>query len=97
MNGVQPDEVVYTDYEDEARTKKTNIKFKTTTKSIRFWVVAHDEIYNKRDHYEFGQNLITLKHKDSSKRNLMVKFHLATSVVLVQGSRYLEWKDTLYD
>ena len=32
MNDVQPDEVVYTDYKDEARKMKTNIKFKTTAK-----------------------------------------------------------------
>ena len=97
MNDVQPDEVVYTDYKDAARTMKTNIKFKTTTERIRFWVAAHKEIYNNRDYYEFGQNLITLKHKDSSNRNLIVKFHLTTGVVLVQGSRYIEWTTTLYD
>ena len=30
MNDVQPDEVVYTDTKDKARTMKTDIKFKTT-------------------------------------------------------------------
>ena len=76
---------------------KTNIKSKTTAKTIRFWVAAHEEIYNNRGYYEFGQNLITLKHKDSSNMNLIVKFHLITNVVLVQGSGYFEWKATLYN
>ena len=43
-----------------------------------------------------GQNLITLKHKDSSNRNLIVKFHLTTGVVLIQGSRHNEWRHTFY-
>ena len=60
-------------------------------------MAVHDEIYNNRDYYEFGQNLIILQYKDSSNINLIVKFHLATGVVLVQGSRYLELKATLYD
>ena len=60
-------------------------------------MAAHEELYNNRDNYEFGQNLITLKHKDSSNRNLIVKFRLINWCGLVQSSRYLEWKATLYD
>ena len=92
-----PDEVIYTDYKDEARSAMTSIKFKTTNKRIRYWVVAYEEIFNNEKWYEFGQNLVTLKHKDSSNKNLMIKFYLSTGVVLVQGLRYMQWKLTYYD
>ena len=78
MTNVNPDETLYTDYKDEARTSITSIKFKTTDKRIRFWVAAHEEVFSDSNNYQFGQNLITLKHKDSSNRNLIVKFHLTT-------------------
>ena len=96
MTNVNPDETLYTDYKDEARTSITSVKFKTTDKRIRFWVAAHEEVFSDSNNYEFEQNLITLKHKDSSKRNLIVKFHLTTGVVLIQGSRHNEWRHKLY-
>ena len=74
MNEVEPNEQIYTDYKDHEHRNPTNIKFKTTVKRIRFWVAAHEEIFTEPSLYEFRQDLITLKHKDRSKKNLIVKW-----------------------
>ena len=97
MNEVEPNEQIYTDYEDHEHRNPTNIKFKTTVKRTRFCVAAHEEIFTEPSLYEFRQDLITLKHKDRSKRNLIVKFHLTTGVVVIQGSRYKEWESKLFN
>ena len=97
MNEVEPKEQIYTDYKDHERHNPTNIKLKTTVKRIRFWGAAHEEIFTEPALYEFGQDLITLKHKDRSKRNLIVKFHLTTGVVVNQGSRYKEWESKCFN
>ena len=63
----------------------TSIKFKTTNKRIRYWVAAREEIFNNKKWYEFCQNQVTLKHKDTSNKNLIIKFYLYTGMVLVKG------------
>ena len=82
---------------DHEHRNPTNIKFKTTVKRIQFWVAAHEEIFTEPSLYEFRQDLITLKHNDRSKRNLIVKFHLTTGVVVTQGSRYKEWESKFFN
>ena len=57
---------------------------------------AHEEFYTNDQLWEFKQNLVTLKNKDKSG-SLIVKFHLSTGVVLVQGSNFRKWRDEQLD
>ena len=97
MNEVEPNEQIYTDYKDHEHRNPTNTKFKTTVKRIRFWVAPHEDIFTEPSLYEFRQDLITLKHKDPSKRNFIVKFHLTTGVVIIRASIYKEWESKLFN
>ena len=72
------------------------MKFKTTAERIKFWVRAHEESYPNEDFWQFKQNLVTLKVKENGG-NLLVKFHLTTGVVLIQGSNFRKWRSEWYN
>ena len=95
MASAPPDERVYTDFKDEARTCPTNIKFKTTNERIQLWVKALEEIYPDVKLWDYKQKtkqkLVSLKIRDTDNGNLIIKFHLSTGVVVIQGSQYQSW------
>ena len=95
MASAPPDERVYTDFKDEARTCPTNMKFKTTNDRIQLWVKALEEIYPDVKLWDYKhktkQKLVSLKIKDTDNGNLILKFHLSTGVVVIQGSQYQSW------
>ena len=95
MASAPPDERVYTDFKDEARTCPTNMKFKTTNERIQLWVKALEEIYPDVKLWDYKQKtkqkLVSLKIRDTDNGNLIIKFHLSTGVVVIQGSQYQSW------
>ena len=95
MVSAPPDERVYTDFKEEARTYPTNMKFKTTNDRIQLWVKALEEIYPDVKFWDYKQKtkqkLVSLKIRDTDNENLILKFHLSTGVVVIQGSQYQSW------
>ena len=96
LTHAKPDEVLYADFKEASRKTEMSIKFKTNITRIKYWVRAHEEIYLGENQWEFKQNLVTLKVKDQPGGNLIVKFHLSTGVVLIQGACFPKWRETLY-
>ena len=96
MCDVAPDETLYTDYKDEKRSQATNIKLKSTTERIQMWIVAH-KYYHRDKCFDYTkEDLVTSRHKEKNK-NLIVKFHLTTGVILIQGSRFREWQANMFN
>ena len=90
-----PDERVYTDFKDKARTCPTNMKFKTINERIKLWVKALEEIYPDVKLWDYKQKtkqkLVSLKIRDTDNGNLILKFHLSTGVVVIQGSQPISY------
>ena len=96
MTSVEPDERLYIDFKEAEKITETSVKFKTTADRIKFWVRAHEELYPNEDFWQFKQNLVTLKVKENGG-NLLMKFHLTTGVVLIQGSNFRKWRSEWYN
>ena len=96
MCDVVPDETLYTDYKDETRSQATNIKLKSTTERIQMWIVAHKDYYRDKCFDYTKDDLVTLRHKEKNT-NLIAKFHLTTGVILIQGSRFREWQENMFN
>ena len=73
MASAPPEEKVYTDFKDEARTCPTNMKFKTTNDRIQLWVKALEDICPDVKLWDYKQKtkqkLVSLK-----SRILMTEF-----------------------
>ena len=96
MTSVEPDERLYIDFKEAGEITETSVKFKTTAERIKSWVRAHEESYPNEDFWQFKQNLVTLQVKENGG-NLLVKFHLTTGVVLIQGSNFRKWRSEWYN
>ena len=98
MASAPPDERVYTDFKNEARTctYPTNMKFKTTNDRIQLWLKALEEINPDVKLWDYKQKtkqkLTSLEIQDTDNGNLIRKFHLSTGVVVIQGSQYQMWE-----
>lgn len=47
MGTAADDERLYTDFKEADTTTATNMKFKTSTIRMKFWVLAHKEVFKR--------------------------------------------------
>ena len=89
-------EVLYVDYRDENKSVTNNYKFKTTQDRSRLWIQAH------RSQSEFATakwevksaDVITMRTGSHDRKfgSVVVKFHLQSYVVTIQGAAMDKWK-----
>ena len=81
LNEVEADEKLYVDYEDEAKSKATNLKFKTNR--IGKWIEVVREEYKVTD-YEGKNGLVQHKNIQSTGGNFTINYYTTTGVVMIQ-------------
>ena len=101
LESMDPDEQLYTDYKEEQRTVVNNFKFKATLPRCRLWIEVH------RNHPDFqsvkwevrSADVITLRtgSHNLSFGSVVVKFHLNTGVITIQGTAREKWKNLYMD
>ena len=103
LESLPANEELYIDYKEAAQKTSIGTKFKTTPERLQQWIKLHKQKYN--DNYgkheklhviwEMQDKLLELlKIKKGNKNTLVVKFHLTTGVVLVQGEGHQKWTQT---
>ena len=101
LDSVEPDDQVFTDHKDPEKTVITNYKLKSTLPRCRLFIHAH------RNHADFqnvkweqrSADVVTMRTGSHNRSfgSVVVKFHLQTGVITIQGTAKNKWKDIYAD
>ena len=96
LSQVEPEERLYTDFKEEAKSMKLASNLKQVLMVLNSgWELTRSFIQTTN----CGNSSKIWWHWNIRKNagSLIVKFHLSTGVVLVQGSNFRKWRDEQYD
>ena len=93
---MKDDDSLYTDYKDPEKTETTNYKFRSQPARLKLWIQAH------RIHSDFltarwetkSSDVVTLRTGPNNRSlgSIVVKFHLGSNIVVIQGKAMDIWK-----
>ena len=98
LTSAPADEILYTDYTDEAKTSICNYKFKTTPLKLEHWIDIFNDQYEGATWEKEGvSTTTTLMSAKRGTKKLVIRLCKETGIVVVQGALMHQWKESFHE